>query len=167
MRGKKEGSIKAKFKGHALIKCIADNFTGNIKIDVSEIGTKNNGDDKETEKLVQGLEDGEYIIQKLKLEDNIVSGNIYRIKVLNQKIDRLAKISVNGELQNDILVTKYEDDGWGNAGNIELDFTNGVLNSYKITITKKQKNEWGFEEGVYTPVNNDKKIPENILNSLN
>ncbi|MCX7695424.1 MAG: hypothetical protein N2Z71_06960 [Caloramator sp.] len=173
LNGAKEGSTKSTIKKNTIIKCIGDNFSGNIKIDIlyDEQPIENNDEElKEQQKIAKYLEDGEYFINKINVKDNYASGNIYRIKVINRKIDMLAKIKVQGEIKNEQVESKYQDDGWGNSGYVILDFSNGALKSIEIKITNKKNSasKWGFEEGVYVPRPDiDTKIPQEVLNALN
>ncbi|WDC85167.1 hypothetical protein PL321_06730 [Caloramator sp. mosi_1] len=101
LTGSKEGSIKSIINDNTVIKCIGDNFTGNIKIDIlclEPIQKQQSEEIKEEEKIAKYLGDGEYFINKINVKDNYALGNIYRIKVVNKKIDLLAKIKVQGKL---------------------------------------------------------------------
>ncbi|WP_027308921.1 MULTISPECIES: hypothetical protein [Caloramator] len=172
LNGAKEGSMKSTINKNIIIKCIGDNFSGNIKLDIlydEQPIEKNDEELKEQEKIAKYLDDGEYFINKINVKDNYAYGNIYRIKVINKKIDMIAKIKVQGEIQNQLVESKYNDDGWGNSGYVILDFSDGELKSIEIKIThkKREASKWGFEEGVYKPIDIDKKIPQEILDSLN
>jgi hypothetical protein len=137
-------------RGKSVIKCIAEKATGNIAINVSV---------KENISLGEYRQDGVYLILNSRASGEDLSGHIYRIRVVNGQVDRVAKINLIGKIEDNKVVVPFLDDDWGNSGLVEIAFLDNNRRDLSITITNsaEEPRNWGIEAGEFTI--EDKPLP--------
>ncbi|MDD7796036.1 hypothetical protein [Clostridium sp. 'White wine YQ'] len=157
-----DGSINDKIPpGKSVIKIIGVKATGNLKINVTLTSNE------EISKLGKFDKDGEYMFPlKKQVKGNYFSAKFYRVNVLNNKIDKLAKIDINGQIIDGTVTTKFSDDGWGNSGVVKATVQSNSIENIDIKIDNKnfQSTSWGIKEGNFSPSGGD--LPD-ILKGLN
>ncbi|MBL4933618.1 hypothetical protein [Clostridium paridis] len=157
-----DGSINDKIpSGKSVIKIIGVKATGNLKINVPLTS------DEEISQLGKFNKDGEYMFPlKKQIKGNYFSAKFYRVNVLNNKIDKLAKIDINGQIIDGTVTAKFSGDGWGNSGVVKATVQSNSIENVDIKIDNKnfQSTSWGIKEGSFSPTGGD--LPD-ILKGLN
>ena len=164
LKGNVQGSITVKVPpGRSYIKLIGSKATGNLKISIPTVVKD------ELKMLGNFKNDGIYIFYKNNgSKDDYLSIKFFRINVVNQKIDKIAKIELKGKIQDGKVLVPFDNDGWGSSGTAEafIEPNSNKLESITIKIQNKssQSTQWGIEEGT-SSFTNDEKLPD-FLNGL-
>lgn len=89
---------------------------------------------------------------ELKIEGNgSITGVIHHVSVYEGNLRRTADAKVIGKISGNKAVCTFEDDGWGNSGQLILKFEKEkIIGTIKITARPKEPQNWGIEEGAIT-----------------
>lgn len=89
---------------------------------------------------------------ELKIEGNgSITGMIHRVSIYEGNPRRTADAEVIGKISRNEAVCTFEDDGWGNSGELILKFEKEkIIGTIKITARPKEPQNWGIEEETIT-----------------
>jgi hypothetical protein len=89
---------------------------------------------------------------ELKIEgDGSITGMIHHVSIYEGNLSKTADAEVIGKISRNKAVSKFEDDGWGNSGELILKFEKErIIGTIKITARPKEPQNWGIEEETVT-----------------
>jgi len=89
---------------------------------------------------------------ELKIEGNgSITGMIHHVSIYEGNLRKTADAEVIGKISGNEAVCTFEDDGWGNSGELILKFEKEkIIGTVKITARPKEPQNWGIEEETIT-----------------
>ncbi len=89
---------------------------------------------------------------ELRIEgDGSITGIIHHVSVYEGNLRKTADAKVIGKISGNEAFCTFEDDGWGNRGELILKFEKEkLIGTIKITARPKEPQNWGIEEETIT-----------------
>lgn len=95
-------------------------------------------------------------------KDGYVIGNIFSS---TENLTHIAQVDIFGQIKDNKLFYYFEEDGWGHAGNIEINFKkNSIILNIKYTKTNSEANFWGIGEGSFTLIKDTTPVKRTLNN---